>query len=114
MTLALAKEIIEKKSCSALVIYDIEKELDEEACTGHILIGRAFSTRSPASAFSKVHTTTIHSHHSSQTQLTMALLVDKLRPKTLDALTYHPELSDRLRSLVRKLSLARLAAANLW
>lgn len=31
----------------------------------------------------------------------MALLVDKLRPRTLDALTYHPELSDRLRSLVR-------------
>lgn len=32
----------------------------------------------------------------------MALLVDKLRPKTLDALTYHPELSDRLRSLVSR------------
>ncbi|KAJ5525637.1 Replication factor C subunit 5 [Penicillium frequentans] len=31
----------------------------------------------------------------------MALLVDKLRPKTLDALTYHPELSDRLRSLAQ-------------
>lgn len=31
----------------------------------------------------------------------MALLVDKLRPRTLDALSYHPELSDRLRSLVR-------------
>jgi len=33
----------------------------------------------------------------------MALLVDKLRPRTLDALSYHPELSDRLRSLVRDL-----------
>jgi hypothetical protein len=32
----------------------------------------------------------------------MALLVDKLRPRTLDALSYHPELSDRLRSLVIK------------
>jgi hypothetical protein len=32
----------------------------------------------------------------------MALLVDKLRPRTLDALTYHPDLSDRLRSLVRE------------
>ncbi|KAJ5205233.1 hypothetical protein N7491_004143 [Penicillium cf. griseofulvum] len=31
----------------------------------------------------------------------MALLVDKLRPRTLDALSYHPELSDRLRSLAR-------------
>ncbi|CDM37148.1 hypothetical protein DTO013E5_9461 [Penicillium roqueforti] len=31
----------------------------------------------------------------------MALLVDKLRPRTLDALTYHPELSDRLRSLAQ-------------
>lgn len=31
----------------------------------------------------------------------MALLVDKLRPRNLDALSYHPELSDRLRSLVR-------------
>lgn len=30
----------------------------------------------------------------------MALLVDKLRPRTLDALSYHPDLSDRLRSLV--------------
>lgn len=34
----------------------------------------------------------------------MALLVDKLRPRTLDALSYHPELSDRLRSLVRTLT----------
>ncbi|KAJ5907411.1 hypothetical protein N7495_000093 [Penicillium taxi] len=31
----------------------------------------------------------------------MALLVDKLRPKTLDQLSYHPELSDRLRSLAQ-------------
>ncbi|KAF7714057.1 Replication factor C subunit [Penicillium ucsense] len=31
----------------------------------------------------------------------MALLVDKLRPRTLDALTYHPELSDRLQSLAQ-------------
>lgn len=31
----------------------------------------------------------------------MALLVDKLRPRSLDALSYHPELSDRLKSLVR-------------
>ncbi|KAJ5243360.1 DNA polymerase III clamp loader complex gamma/delta/delta subunit C-terminal [Penicillium citrinum] len=31
----------------------------------------------------------------------MALLVDKLRPRSLDALTYHPELSDRLRSLAQ-------------
>ncbi|RMZ77670.1 hypothetical protein DV738_g4285, partial [Chaetothyriales sp. CBS 135597] len=29
----------------------------------------------------------------------MALLVDKLRPRSLDTLTYHPELSDRLASL---------------
>lgn len=31
----------------------------------------------------------------------MALIVDKHRPRSLDALTYHSELSDRLRSLVR-------------
>ena len=31
----------------------------------------------------------------------MALIVDKHRPRTLDTLTYHEELSDRLRSLVR-------------
>jgi hypothetical protein len=31
----------------------------------------------------------------------MALLVDKLRPRSLDTLTYHPELSNRLSSLVR-------------
>lgn len=30
----------------------------------------------------------------------MALLVDKLRPRTLDALTYHHDLSARLKSLV--------------
>lgn len=31
----------------------------------------------------------------------MALLVDKHRPRNLEALSYHPELSDRLRALVR-------------
>ncbi|KAL4893077.1 cytochrome c oxidase assembly protein CtaG/Cox11-domain-containing protein [Aspergillus ambiguus] len=31
----------------------------------------------------------------------MALLVDKLRPRTLDALSYHHELSERLRSLAQ-------------
>ena len=30
----------------------------------------------------------------------MALLVDKYRPRTLDALTYHENLSERLRLLV--------------
>jgi replication factor C subunit 3/5 len=30
----------------------------------------------------------------------MALLVDKHRPRSLDALSYHPELSDRLKALV--------------
>jgi hypothetical protein len=30
----------------------------------------------------------------------MALLVDKHRPRSLETLSYHPELSDRLRSLV--------------
>lgn len=33
----------------------------------------------------------------------MALLVDKLRPRSLDALTYHQDLSDRLSALVRML-----------
>jgi replication factor C subunit 3/5 len=31
----------------------------------------------------------------------MALLVDKHRPRSLDALSYHPELSDRLKALVK-------------
>ncbi|KAJ6155345.1 hypothetical protein N7470_005911 [Penicillium chermesinum] len=31
----------------------------------------------------------------------MALLVDKLRPRSLESLSYHPELSDRLRSLAQ-------------
>lgn len=35
----------------------------------------------------------------------MALLVDKHRPRSLETLTYHPDLSDRLRSLVRPSSL---------
>jgi replication factor C subunit 3/5 len=30
----------------------------------------------------------------------MALIVDKHRPRSLETLTYHNELSDRLRSLV--------------
>lgn len=30
----------------------------------------------------------------------MALLVDKHRPRSLEALTYHHDLSDRLRALV--------------
>lgn len=30
----------------------------------------------------------------------MALIVDKHRPRSLDQLTYHPELSERLKSLV--------------
>ena len=33
----------------------------------------------------------------------MALIVDKHRPRTLDALTYHEELSERLRSLASSL-----------
>lgn len=36
-----------------------------------------------------------------QQNQTMALLVDKHRPRNLEALSYHPELSDRLRALVR-------------
>lgn len=35
------------------------------------------------------------------TTSTMALLVDKLRPRSLDALTYHTDLSNRLASLVK-------------
>lgn len=37
-----------------------------------------------------------------QTASIMALIVDKHRPRSLDALTYHDELSERLRSLVRE------------
>ena len=37
----------------------------------------------------------------------MALLVDKHRPRSLDALSYHPELSDRLKALVRLSECAR-------
>ncbi len=33
----------------------------------------------------------------------MALLVDKHRPRTLAELTYHPELTQRLSALVRRL-----------
>jgi len=32
----------------------------------------------------------------------MALLVDKHRPRSLEALSYHPDLSERLRSLVSR------------
>jgi hypothetical protein len=37
------------------------------------------------------------------TAITMALLVDKHRPRSLDQLSYHKDLSERLRSLVRLL-----------
>jgi len=35
------------------------------------------------------------------TAIAMALIVDKHRPRSLDNLTYHEDLSERLRSLVR-------------
>ena len=34
--------------------------------------------------------------------LKMALLVDRYRPRSLDALTFHTDLSKRLRALVRE------------
>jgi hypothetical protein len=43
---------------------------------------------------------------------TMALLVDKHRPRSLEALSYHPELSDRLRALVRNPSTASIEYSN--
>ena len=42
---------------------------------------------------------------------TMALLVDKHLPRTLESLTYHEDLSARLRSLVRS-SMPFLVPAN--
>lgn len=38
--------------------------------------------------------------HPNSITATMALLVDKHRPRSLDQLTYHKDLSERLRSLV--------------
>jgi hypothetical protein len=43
----------------------------------------------------------VFKHISRQQIITMALLVDKHRPRSLDALSYHPELSDRLKALVK-------------
>lgn len=45
-------------------------------------------------------------HHT--THLSMALLVDKHRPRNLEALNYHSELSERLRSLVSNMRCAQL------
>jgi hypothetical protein len=42
----------------------------------------------------------------------MALLVDKHRPRSLDALSYHPELSDRLKALVSLSKCARTASKS--
>lgn len=39
-------------------------------------------------------------HKALPQHVAMALLVDKHRPRNLEALSYHPELSDRLRALV--------------
>src|SRR5690242_587034 len=44
-------------------------------------------------------------------QHNMALLVDKHRPRNLEALNYHPELSERLRALVRTTARYHAAAA---
>jgi len=43
----------------------------------------------------------------------MALLVDKHRPRSLDALTYHKDLSERLRSLVRAALSQLLISTNI-
>ena len=77
--------------------------LEELGCTDQVLMGRVFPTRPQFRIFlspSKDPPSTCLKH----TELTMALLVDKLRPRTLDALSYHPDLSDRLRSLVSSLA----------
>ena len=50
-------------------------------------------------------------HNNHNTRTAMALLVDKHRPRSLDALSYHPELSDRLKALVR---LTKCAPAASW
>lgn len=52
----------------------------------------------------------------SQTTRPMALLVDKHRPRNLDAFSYHPELSDRLRALVSNSAMAPAfwSASNRW
>lgn len=83
---------------SSILNWNISEQRNNAAeRTDQALIRRAFPTR-PQPAFS-TQLEFIH-HLSHQLNLTMALLVDKLRPRSLDALTYHPELSDRLRSLV--------------
>jgi hypothetical protein len=52
--------------------------------------------------FTTAQSKNIDANHELHQQLsTMALLVDKHRPRSLDALSYHPELSDRLRALVK-------------
>lgn len=57
-----------------------------------------------ASSISKGCHSPIPSSHSHifKSWIKMALIVDKHRPRSLDALTYHPELSERLQSLVRE------------
>ncbi|KAK3902432.1 P-loop containing nucleoside triphosphate hydrolase protein [Staphylotrichum tortipilum] len=47
------------------------------------------------------HTIETNNHSTISPATPMALIVDKHRPKSLDALTYHEELSERLRSLAQ-------------
>ena len=44
----------------------------------------------------------------------MALLVDKLRPRSLDALSYHHDLSARLKSLVSKTRQSRIFTRKIF
>lgn len=73
-------------------------------CTDHVLIAdyRGASNASKGHEVGNIetskHATLIKSHP--EQNYIMALLVDKLRPKTLDSLSFHPELSARLKSLV--------------
>lgn len=90
-------------------------------CTAHVgstcirpKLAQHFKSATPNARVKRVTSTIVQSkkpiskHASHRHLLKMALLVDKHRPRSLDALSYHPELSDRLKALVMLPARARI------
>ena len=66
----------------------------------HVLVASARPTRGPQLEHLASTTPTAGSNNGQTSRIpNMALLVDKYRPRSLDTLSYHPDLSERLRSL---------------
>jgi hypothetical protein len=94
------------KGCFAISIeFRVAQEQEEIEQQGRSLEDTVFLAACTLRVFPKrVHLMSISRHHQAKILhlniADMALLVDKHRPRSLDSLTYHHDLSERLRSLV--------------